>query len=212
MGKKNGSAKKESAVVYWHGGAAGRAIGDQLIPGTEVPGLSETFASISPELFDQQRPDYVHITTDRNLAFDFAISCARTGPAVLYRVRPLGHLEHDPDYPRGISHRCKGALVLAVEPDVITAETPETGAAMGYETWDDGSPLYDRDGYALPAKKHRYFGVKPAHLQSLGYHPDFDAINERCVQTVRDLRPDITPRDFMEYQQNSASSSNSFEL
>jgi hypothetical protein len=89
MGKKNGSTKKESAVVYWHGGAAGRAIGDQLIPGTDVPGLSEKFASITPELFDQQRPDFVHITTNRNLAFDFAISCAQTGPAVLYRVKTL---------------------------------------------------------------------------------------------------------------------------
>jgi hypothetical protein len=199
MGRK----KKEPESVYWHGGAVGRAIGDHLIPGTDVPGYSNIVTAIfATGKFDELRPDYVYITTDRNLAFDYAISWAKFGPAAaLYRVKPLGHLEHDPDYPRGISHRCRSAVVLAVEPDVITAETPETGAAFGYETWDDDSPLYDSEGYPLPNKTHQHFGVTPAHLRSLGYRADFEAIAYRCTQEMRELNPNLTPADFIAYQQ-----------
>lgn len=196
MGKK----AKAPAVEYWHGGAAGREIGEQLVPGTVAPGYSHVVDSMTPAEFAEQRPDYVHITTDRNLAFDYAISFAKFGPAALYRVRPLGHLEHDPDYPRGVSHRCRTALVLAVEPDVITAETAETGAARGYETWDDGSPLYDGEGYPLPNKMQQHFGITPDQLRSLGYGADIDAINSRVVQLAREMRPDLTPEDVLEYQ------------
>ena len=173
-----------------------------MVPGTDAPGYSHIVAAMTDAEFDEIRPDYVHITIDRNLAFDYAISYARSGlgPAALYRVKPLGHLEHDPDYPRGISHRCKSALVLALEPDVITGETGETGAALGYETWADGSPLYDTDGYPLPNQLQEHFGVKPSHLRSLGYHADFDMINKRCVETLRKLRPDLTQGDVLEYQ------------
>jgi hypothetical protein len=203
MGRKNKASRKAKAPVveYWHGGASGREVGDQLVPGTQVPGYSHVVASMTPEEFAEQRPDFVHITSDRNLAFDYAISFAKFGPAALYRLRPLGHLEHDPDYPRGVSHRCRSALVLAVEPDVITAETVETGAARGYETWDDGSPLYDDEGYPLPNRLQQHFGITPAHLRSLGHGADIDAINNRVIQTARDLRPGLSPEDVREYQQ-----------
>lgn len=207
MPKSKRKSNDKPAVVYWHGGAAGRTVGDQLIPGTEVEDYAKVVATMTPELFDQQRPDYVHITTDRSMAFDYAVSHAKFGPAALYQVKPLGHLEHDPDYPRGISHRCRTATVLAVEPDVISIESVPTGAAFGYETWDDGSPLYDSGGYPLPAKKHQYFGVKASHLHPLGIHADFDVINEHCMKTVQELRPNLTPEDFAEYQRKSSSSS-----
>lgn len=47
--------------------------------------------------------------------FDYTVSYAESGPAALYRVKPLGHLDQDPDYPRHISYRCRSAEVLAVE-------------------------------------------------------------------------------------------------
>jgi hypothetical protein len=201
MGSKKGKSK-QPAIEYWHGGASGRGVGEQLVPGTEAPGYSHVVDRMSPEDFAQQRPDYVYITSDRNFAFDYAVSFAKFGAASLYRVKPLGHVEHDPDYPRGVSFRCRAALVLAVEPDVITEETAETGAARGYETWDDGSPLYDPAGYPLPNKVQQHFGVTPAHLRSLGYGADFDLINLRSVETVRTLHPDLSPRDILEYQQS----------
>lgn len=203
MGRKHKASRKAKAPVveYWHGGASGREVEDQLVPGTEAPGYSHVVASMTPEQFAEQRPDFVHITSDRNLAFDYAISFAKFGPAALYRVRPLGHLEHDPDYPRGVSYRCRSALVLAVEPDVITAETVETGAARGYETWDDGSPLYDDEGYPSPNRMQQHFGITAAHLRSLGQGADIDAINNRAIQTARELRPDLSLEDVREYQQ-----------
>lgn len=199
MGRKK---PKPPVIEYWHGGAAGRGVGEKLVPGTEAPGYSHVVESMSPDEFDQQRPDFVHITKDRNLAFDYAVSFAKFGPASLYRVRPLGHLEHDPDYPRDVSHRCLSALVIAVEPDAITAETAETGAARGYETWDDGSPLYDSNGYPLPNKVQQHFGVTPAHLRSLGYAADIDEINHRAVQTVQSLHPNLSAEDVAEYQKS----------
>lgn len=208
MGKQKRASKKDPAVEFWHGGPAGRAVGDLLIPGTEAPGISQVVDEMSPEMFAQQRPDFVHITIDRNLALDYSILSAKLGPAALYRVKPRGPLQPDPDYPRGISQRCRAAVVLAVEPDVITAETPDTGAHLGYSTWDDGSPLYDTDGYPLPNKIHQSSGVKPSHLRGLGYGADFDAIAELCTRTMRELHS----KGAIPSQQKSSLSSNAFGL
>jgi hypothetical protein len=206
MGKQKRTNKKDLAVEYWHGGPAGRAVGDLLIPGTEAPGISHGVDEMTPEIFAQQRPDFVYITIDRNLALDYSILNAKLGPAALYRVKPRGPLQPDPDYPSGISHRCRAAVVLAVESDVITAETPDTGAHLGYSTWDDGSPLYDSDGYPLPNKIHQSSGVKPSHLRGLGYGADFDAIANLCTRTMHDLHSkDGNPR-----QLRSSSSRDSF--
>lgn len=208
MGKKK---EKGPAVEYWHGGSAGRAVGELLVPATDVPAYSQAIAEIPKELFNQQRPDYVHITTDRNLAFDYAISGAKYGPVALYRVKPLGHLERDPDYP-AVSHRCRSAMVLSVEPDVITAETPDTGAHLRHSTWDDGSPLYDSEGYPLPNKTHRHFGVKASDLRALGYGANFDMIANQCTQTMVGLNPNLKPKDFIEYQQKLSSTNSAFGL
>lgn len=209
MGKKR---QKDPAPEYWHGGSAGRAVGERLIPATEIPAYSRAMAEMTKELFDQQRPDYVHITMDRNLAIDYAISSAKHGPAALYRVKPLGHVDRDPDYPPGVSQRCRSAIVLSVEPDVITAETADTGAHLSYSTWDDGSPLYDSEGYPLPNKMHHYFGVKATHLRSLGYGANFDAIESHCRQTMLALKPNLELKDILEYQRRSSSTSSAFGL
>jgi hypothetical protein len=207
MGKKK---EKGPVVEYWHGGAAGRAVGDLLIPGTDVPAYSQVIADMTKELFDQQRPDYVHITVDRNLAIDYAILNAKFGAAALYRVKPLGPLEGDPDYPQGVSHRCSRALVLSVEPDVITSETPDTGAHLGYSTWADDSPLYDSDGYPLPNKMHQHFGVKASHLRSLGYGADFEAIEVLCRKTMFKLNPTLKQQDFLAYKEKPALNGSAF--
>ena len=93
-----------------------------------------------------------------------------------------------PDYPPGISFRCSRAQVVAIEPDRFSPTTPDTGAARRYVTWDNGSRMYDNDGYSLPNKLHQYLGVTPAHLRNLGFEAPFHLIERRCSETVRKLR------------------------
>ncbi|MEJ1116831.1 hypothetical protein WBN73_21205 [Paenarthrobacter sp. CCNWLY172] len=193
---------REDAVIYWHGGAAGRRAGDELVPGVQVPGYRHVVSALSPESFADYRPDYAYITSDRNLAFDFAAQYFKLGlgPAAVYKVVPVGKTSHDPDYPVGVSFRCRAARVLTVEPDVFNASTPETGAALGYTTWDDDSPMYDASGYPLPNKLQQHFGVGAHHLWSLGKGAGFPEIHRRCSEVLKQLG--VTQSDINEYQRS----------
>ncbi|WP_157407748.1 hypothetical protein [Arthrobacter sp. ZBG10] len=200
MGKGSRLRKKEvpnGAAVYWHGGAAGRAVGEALIPGVQVPGYRHVVAAFTPQGFAEYRPDFAYITTDRDLAFDYAVEYYKLGlgPSSLYKVVPLGKSTHDPDYPTGVSFRCKGSRVVAVELDEFTVLTKETGAALRYRTWDDNSPLFDNDGYPLPNKVQKHFGVTAEDLRNLGYGADFSAIHQRCMELVGIRNPGITQAD-----------------
>lgn len=195
MGKskrlRNQGTRAET-VAYWHGGTAGRAVGEVLVPGLQVPGYGSVLAGItgSKKRFRDYRPDYVYVTTDRDLAFDFAVRHLTLGlDSALYRVFPQGKPSHDPDYPVGVSFRCRSANVLAVEPDIFDASSVESGAARKYMTWDDGTPLYDLEGYALPNQLQHHFGMRPQHLRSLGKAAEFPLIHRRCSEVLQQLVP-----------------------
>lgn len=198
MGKGNRKRQAKEAAAnlrYWHGGFRGRVVGDQLIPGTEVPGYGEQFAAggAPSQWIQDYRPDFVYVTTDRDLAYDFAAYKAALGHgATLYRVEPMGKPIHDPDYPKGISFRCSGATVVDVEMDGIDHTSTLTGAAHGYMTWDDGSPVYDDEGYALPSKGLKHLGASVEDLQTLGAYTEFEQIQEFAVRLVFERHPGIT--------------------
>lgn len=198
MGKGNRKRQAKEAAAnlsYWHGGFRGRVVGDQLIPGIEVPGYGGQFAAAlaSSEWMQDYRPDFVYVTTDRDLAYDFAAYKAMLGHgATLYRVEPLGKPIHDPDYPKGISFRCSGARVVAVEAEGIDHATTLSGAAHGYMTWDDGSPVYDDEGYPLPSKGLKHLGASANDLQTLGTYTEFEEIQEFAIRLVFERNPGIT--------------------
>lgn len=170
------------------------------MPGVQVPGYEQIAHLLTGKDWEDYRPDFVYITTDRNLAYDFAVlQFELDEAAALYRVVPLTKPTHDPDFPPGISFRCAAARVVAVEPELFSASTKVSGAAIGYATWDDHSPLYDPDGYALPNKLQRHFGVTPEHLRHLGYAANFEDIRRRCQQVLKSLNPGITQADFDRY-------------
>lgn len=177
--------------TFWHGGAAGRKVGDFLIPGTQVPGYRRVLQSMSEADRAEYRPDFAYVTTDRDLAFDYALQLLLLGPVALYRVTPEDPT-HDPDYPQGVSFRCSRAQIVAIEPDRFSSTTRDTGAARRYITWDDGSRMYDDAGYALPNKLHQHLGMTPAHLRSLGFEAPFHLIERMCSETIRRLHPRIT--------------------
>lgn len=187
--------------TFWHGGAAGRKVGDFLIPGTQVLGYQRVLQSMSEAGRAEYRPDFTYVTTDRDLAFDYALQLLLLSPVALYRVIPENPT-HDPDYPPGVSFRCSRAQVVAIEPDRFSSATRHTGAARRYVTWDDGSRMYDNDGYPLPNKLHQHLGVTPAHLRNLGSEAPFHLIERRCSETIQRLHPRITQADLWKLRTN----------
>lgn len=186
--------------TYWHGGAAGRQVGDQLIPGIEVPGYRDVFLSQNHEFLNDYRPDFAYITTDRDLALDYAIQVAKGGgrirrPASLYEVVPIGNIMQDPDYPIGVSFRCQSAQVRAVEISDVLPGEKLTGAGYKYMTWDDGSRQYDEDGYPLPNLTLQHYGITATDLRPLGYGADINRVMELGSVIMQRANPSITQEE-----------------
>lgn len=188
---------RKSRPVYWHGGAAGIAVGEALLPGTAIPGYVETYLSgMNEQDFADYAPDFVYITVDRDLAYDFAVKTAQFGKgASLYRVAPKGVPSHDADFPEGVAFKCRMANVLEVAVEEFDEKTQQTRVAQGYMTWDDGVPIYDAAGYALPSKTAAYLGVKSEDLRSLGRWSEFENIHAALIRHIEKIRPGITPAE-----------------
>lgn len=207
LGKKDRRRRADasaSTVDYWHGGFHGLGVGDVLMPGTTVPGYRDII-SLAPDTWTAEyRPDFVYITTNRDLALDYAIRHARLGALLgddqssnhglgaLYKVRPSKGVWHDPDYPPGVSFRCTSAKIISIEAKEISDATPLTGAAAGYETWDDKSPMHNKDGYALPSNAQRALGVTALDLRFLGPYPDSNRVRATIDSLIAQRHPGIT--------------------
>lgn len=171
-------------------------MGERLLPLARVPsqqGLLKHRPLRHADVYDY---NLLYVTTDRDLALDFAIGYAKVigRPAALYQVRPLGGRVHDSDYPLGVSFGCsEGALVQGISP--VTALMAVTGAALGYKTWSDDMPMYDRSGYALPNKLQKHLGITPVDLRSLGIGPTYDEIVMLVHTIVRQRHPGLTNAD-----------------
>lgn len=98
---------------YFHGGAAGLLIGSRILPPRET-GCKDSTAAIAREQGWPvvAREDRVYITTEYMAAVMYAV--ARKNPTV-YRVAPIGELDHDPDCSeRGLSFECPAATVVEI--------------------------------------------------------------------------------------------------
>jgi hypothetical protein len=99
--------------LYYHGGPAGRTVGDYILPPsvTKAPSCSSFGAA------GIHRRDRVYITNDPHAALLFACG-AVSGRGAVYVVEPEGELEPDPDWsgPAGGSLQCVRAKVVAVRP------------------------------------------------------------------------------------------------
>lgn len=192
MGKNKNSAKP----TYWHGGSAGLAVGDRLLPLAQVPSQQGLLGLRPLRHADVYDPRYLYVTTDRDLALDFAIDLVKFigKPAALYQVRTLGSRVHDIDYPRGISFGCaEGAIVTGVTP--VAASMAKTGAARGYKTWSDDCPMYDAQGYALPNKLQSRLGITATDLRQLGIGPGYEEIVMLAHTLVQQRHPGLKETD-----------------
>ena len=188
-----------------HGGRAGLGVGDVLLPAMLVPAERELLtAGMSAQALHEYGPNRVWLTTDYDLALAYA---ARAGVATLafrlepsagaiYRVRVATELHQDPDYPEGISYGTKRAVIEdVIRDDVAGSWTAPTAAGLRFDTWDDGSRMYDDDGFPLPSLTALELGVRPQDLRQLGFGAEHEKINAASVQRMRSLHPNITPAE-----------------
>lgn len=149
MGKKG---RRRKITRYWHGGAPGLNVGDDLVPATALDYLPVLYAD--PDYGSDSA--YVYVSTSQTLAMGCAAQWgSHFGDRVagdLYQVEPKGALEVDPDYAHvpDLSWRCQRATIVAVyrRPVEMTHELSIYG--LQFTTWDDGQPMYDQAGFLLP--------------------------------------------------------------
>jgi len=159
-----------AARTYWHGGPAGLNPGDRLLSPaitgyTSIPDAYTT--ALGP--FDVGRRNRVYFTVDRQMARGHAAAAGiREGSGSLYRVQPDGEVEHDPDFPPGISWCSRSALILAVDELEVTMTDQQIGQALcRYNTWDDGSRMYDDAGRIQLSPQMRDLGIRQHTLDTL---------------------------------------------
>ncbi|MFJ3957062.1 hypothetical protein [Arthrobacter sp. NPDC090010] len=174
----------------FHGGRAGLRAGDILIPGLEQPDMGLQW--LPAAFLEEYSPEWVYVTTDIDLARDYAgvrAQIERLWSGALYKVAIIGPQTEDPDYPTGISYRCYRAKILNVLDEDVPPSISVTGAALNYQTWDDGSPLYDHEGYPLPNQVGQFLGVTAEDLRDLGYGARFRFIERRQAQLIHRTFP-----------------------
>lgn len=185
--------KQVSLTGYWHGGPAGLAVGDVILPASELSHMPGFYAM---EDYADADPNRVYVTTSPLIAESFAelvIDWSRMPPVkvhgAVYEVEPVGSVEPDPDYPgSGCHFSCERARIVAVtKPRIWTASRDARLASMPHMTWDDGAPTYDARGYGLPSGAAQLLGVRPEDLRGLGFGPTIEEINMRSSQVLMEL-------------------------
>lgn len=165
------------SVDYWHGGRRGIAVGDMLRSPyerrREWSAIERRVEAINRRIgYDADRnPKLVYFTTDRELARGWAMHLEHEGGGSLYRVRPVppSSLEADPDY-AGVGFAARRAEVVEVVEDLVVMDAEDALRATHgkYSLWEDGSPIYDPDGYMLPPPAARDIGATASPYRHFG--------------------------------------------
>ncbi|WIE70366.1 hypothetical protein [Curtobacterium sp. MCLR17_054] len=199
-------AAQRAPKQYWHGGAPGRAVGDELLSRDDAARLLTTPTTHGLQAgyaLGVTRPDRVYFTSDRNFARAYAsrhqVVDQTTGIVYergsLYRVEPIGAVEEDQDFSgTGVSWSAPKARIVAVEAtDVhldLTAATQHVGP---YMTWDDGTPIYAPDGSYQPSPILRRAGKTANDFK--GRYPawfPFDLVDADLRRRPGHDRPDAS--------------------
>ncbi|GIT82070.1 hypothetical protein LLS1_37390 [Leifsonia sp. LS1] len=130
-------------LTLWHGGAAGLAVGDRLLPPTHTNAIG----NLADLGMKESRRDRVYFTLDRELARVFAAAVMRmTGASALYRVEPVGEMDLDPDFP-AVGFQAKQArIVEVIETNITLTATEELQRQRPYLVWTDDRHVYTEDG------------------------------------------------------------------
>lgn len=117
-------------VTYYHGGAAGIAVGSYVLP----PSLTGAPTTADYGADGVCRRDKVYVTTNYEAALMYA-SMSPSGHTV-YTVQPLGQVQNDPDCTEpGVSFECDRAWVLDREVLSTLAVAQIRKAVMALLCW-----------------------------------------------------------------------------
>ncbi|WP_121866269.1 hypothetical protein [Glutamicibacter nicotianae] len=174
-------------ISYWHGGVPGLSVGQEIRPAIERP---LPVAYINRE-YDTD-PKKIFITTDKDLAASFAsqwfdMKSKKTGGGTLYRVKPAGLLEVDPDFAHvpGLSYTCDFAVIEKVEKRKIFESFELRLHAEKHATWADGRKIYDEKGYMQPSPELEAKGITAAQLRAFGRLPDLDTVGAWVLRNYK---------------------------
>lgn len=164
---------------WWHGGAPGLRPGDRILPASRLSDVAALGYALEGYPAD---PSTVYITSDKTLARAYAgkwTDGTRRIGGDLYNVRPRGQLNPDPDYiDDPACQTCTSAVVVAVAERRITMTLELEIYSNRRTTWDDGSPMYDRQGYPQPNLAMREAGLTAEHLRALGVLAPYTRIKQ----------------------------------
>ena len=145
-------------TTYWHGGFPGIKVGQHLLSPDAAAAARIPIAYTPrerPEHGIVSRTDRVYFSTVQEFARAYAFqtevvtpSGTLTSRGTLYRIRPTGPVDEDPDFAgHGVSWCAPEAVVEeVVETDVRMRARDATRAIGIHSTWDDGRPIYLEDG------------------------------------------------------------------
>lgn len=164
---------------FWHGGLPGLGPGDVLLSRADIEasGFSLPHHQVQPGYaLGITDPGRVYFTTNREFARGWAAQQAVRDPdtgisisqGALYRVRPMGSIEPDPDFAHtSVSWCAPRACILEVEESSVSLDLYAATERIGpHIPWQDGSPVYAEDGSYLLAPEQIKDGA-PAY-QVLG--------------------------------------------
>lgn len=178
MTKRRREARlRELAGTFLHGGVPGLKPGDRLTSPAARGTVS--LVALRAGQIGAEHPgesDRVYLTPHRNLARSFAAQHValvagrvQAVPGSVYRVRPEGPVEHDPDHEAGVSFTAASAVIAEVVEALVALPLSEIVRLSGrYMTWADNSPVYDADGFLLPSPEARAGGMTREDLRQFG--------------------------------------------
>lgn len=149
------------SVTYYHGGAPGLVIGDNIKARNNMPEWQKVHIKwregMPPEDFGDMG-NTVSITTDyavaRAYAGEYMNPAGKKISGCVYEVTPLATTEPDPDYRYTPYEICRTseAKIIKVHESVPVSDNPRImGKAIApYVRYvDDGAPFYDDQGYII---------------------------------------------------------------
>ena len=146
------ASASDQHISYWHGGVPGLAVGQEIRPAIE---RSMPVAYLHKQ-YDTD-PKRVYITTDKGLAASFAAQWfdakkLKQGGGTLYRVRPVGMLEVDPDFDHvpGLAYSCDSAVIEKIEKCKIIETIELRLQAEKHVTRANARKMYDDRAYLHP--------------------------------------------------------------
>lgn len=199
------------SLRFWHGGAPGLAVGDRIIPRSQLP--DDNYDKAIHSTIDPTDTGRVYLTTNTSFAIGWALRYAHTPfpdarHGTVYEVRPEGTVDIDTDFPAeaGSWHAPSAVIIGIYRRRVRGSERDRRKRISCYTTWSDSTPVYTSDGFLLPAPEWRAQGITADELRRFGRWPareNLAAHNGAIIDTTNHLDDLLEREFFLNYVRNN---------